>query len=284
MIGKKLDKKFEALIVAIKEYSPGADIAGIQKAWRFAKLAHTGQKRLTGDSFVSHPLEVAIKLADWKLDSTSIIAALLHETIEDGGAKRKDIVDEFGEEVALLVDGVTKVTTLRLKGSKETAFIENLRKMLLVMAKVFDKKAEEHIDKMKKKLLKKLFEHNIKAEVNGRKKHLYSLWKKLERPEIDGNFYEIHDIVALRIIVGTVAQCYTALGVVHTAYKPVPHLGISDFIAQPKPTAYRCLHTKVFGPEGRIVEVQIRTFLMHEEAEYGIAAHWAYGDLKASAC
>ena len=357
MIGKKLDKKFEALIVAIKEYSPGADIAGIQKAWRFAKLAHTGQKRLTGDSFVSHPLEVAIKLADWKLDSTSIIAALLHDTIEDGGAKREDIVTEFGEEVALLVDGVTKVTTLRLKGSKEIAFVENLRKMLLVMAqdlrvillkladrlhnlktlyalpqekqvenaretleiyaplaerlgmgevkgeledlafpylypeeykrvanksKPFFKKAEQHIDIMKKKILKKLMEHNIKAEVNGRKKHLYSLWKKLERPEIDGNFQDVHDIVALRIIVGTVAQCYTALGVVHTVYKPVPHLGISDFIAQPKPNGYRCLHTKVFGPEGRIVEVQIRTFLMHEEAEYGIAAHWAYGDLKAS--
>src|SRR3990172_3886013 len=241
MIGKKLDKKFEALIVAIKEYSPGADIAGIQKAWRFAKLAHTGQKRLTGDSFVSHPLEVAIKLADWKLDSTSIIAALLHDTIEDGGAKREDIVTEFGEEVALLVDGVTKVTTLRLKGSKEIAFVENLRKMLLVMAqdlrvillkladrlhnlktlyalpqekqvenaretleiyaplaerlgmgevkgeledlafpylypeeykrvanksKPFFKKAEQHIDIMKKKILKKLMEHNIKAEVN----------------------------------------------------------------------------------------------------------------------
>jgi len=357
MIGKKLDKRFETLLVKIGEYNPGADLAGIKKAWKFAKLAHTGQKRLTGDSFVSHPLEVATKLADWRLDSTSIIAAILHDTIEDGGAKREDIVTEFGEEVALLVDGVTKVTTLRLKGSKEVAFVENLRKMLLVMAQdlrvillkladrlhnletlyalsrekqvenaretleiyaplaerlgmgevkgdledlafpyvypeeykkvlnksqPFFKKAEKHIEAMKRKILKKLIEHNIKAEVHGRKKHLYSLWKKLERPEIDGNFAEIHDIVALRIIVGTIAQCYTALGAVHTAYKPVPYIGISDFIAQPKPNGYRCLHTKVFGAEGRIVEVQIRTFLMHEEAEYGIAAHWAYGDLKAS--
>lgn len=357
MIKKRVDKRFEDLLLKVKEHNPKADIAGIQKAWKFAKLAHTGQKRLTGDPFVSHPLEVAIRLAEWRLDSTSIIAALLHDTIEDGGAKREDIVEEFGEEVALLVDGVTKVTTLRLKGSKETAFVENLRKMLLVMAKdlrvillkladrlhnlktlyalprekqienaqetleiyaplaerlgmgevkgeledlafpyvypeeykkiekesrVYYRKSEDHIDKMEKKLLKKLSEHNIKAEVNGRKKHLYSLWKKLERPEIDGDFDQIHDIVALRIIVGTVAQCYTTLGVVHTAYKPVPNIGISDFIAQPKPSGYRCLHTKVFGPGGTIVEVQIRTFLMHEEAEFGVAAHWAYGDIKAS--
>jgi GTP pyrophosphokinase len=260
-------------------------------------------------------------------------------------------VEEFGEDVALLVDGVTKVTTFELKGSKEEGFIENLRRMILVMAKdlrvvlvrladrlhnmqTLDalsekrqkrvsretleiyaplaerlgigevkgqledlafpylypdeykrikneakepfKKAEEDIKKMKRSLLKKLAAEGIRAEIHGRKKHLYSLWRKLERPNIDWDFSEISDIVALRIIVSGVAQCYTTLGVVHNTFKPVPNIGVSDFIAQPKPNGYRSIHTKVFGSRGRIAEVQIRTRAMHEEAEYGIAAHWSY--------
>lgn len=352
-----LKESFEQLITEIKSYNPGANLPLIKKAWEFCKLAHTGQKRLTGDNFSSHPLEVARRLASWRLDTTTIVAALLHDTIEDGGAKREDIVSEFGEEVALLVDGVTKVTTLRLKGSREKEFTENLRKMLLVMAKdlrvillkladrlhnmqtlyalpplkqkqnatetleiyaplaerlgmgrikgeledlcfpyvfpeeykkvsqaskPFYKKAEEDIEKMRRALLKELIKENIKAEIHGRKKHLYSLFRKLQRPEIDFDFDAVHDMVALRIMVGTVAQCYTALGKVHSLYKPVPRIGISDFIAQPKPNGYRSIHTKVFGSGGRIVEVQIRTFLMHEEAEFGVAAHWVYGDLKSS--
>ena len=357
MTREELEKKFSELLEEIKGYNDGADFPLIKRAWEFAKLAHTGQKRLAGGPFVAHPLEVAKRLAVWRLDTTSIMAAILHDTIEDGGAKREDIVSEFGEEVATLVDGVTKVTTLRLKGSREKEFVENLRKMLLVMArdlrvvlvkladrfhnmqtlyalsdqkqkenaletldiyaplaerlgmgrvkgeledlsfpyvfpeeyktifkesKPFYKEAEEHIKKMKRTLLKELMEEEIKAEIHGRKKHLYSLWRKLARPEIDGDFDKVHDIVALRIIVGTVAQCYTALGKVHSLYKPVPRIGISDFIAQPKPNGYRSIHTKVFGPGGRIVEVQIRTFLMHEEAEFGVAAHWAYEELKSA--
>ncbi|KKU17673.1 MAG: (P)ppGpp synthetase I, SpoT/RelA [Candidatus Woesebacteria bacterium GW2011_GWC2_45_9] len=353
----ELEKKFSELLEEIRGYNGEADFPLIKRAWAFAKLAHTGQKRLTGEPFVAHPLEVAKRLAVWRLDTTSIMAALLHDTIEDGGAKREDIVSEFGEAVASLVDGVTKVTTLRLKGSREKEFVENLRKMLLVMAqdlrvilvkladrlhnmqtlyslspqkqrenseetldiyaplaerlgmgrvkgeledlafpyvfpeeykkifkesKPFYKEAEEHIEKMRRALLKELISEGIKAEIHGRKKHLYSLWRKLARPEIDEDFDKVHDIVALRIIVGTVAQCYTALGKVHSLYKPVPHIGISDFIAQPKPNGYRCLHTKVFGPGGRIVEVQIRTHLMHEQAEFGVAAHWAYEELKAA--
>jgi len=352
---KNINKNFEEMLSAIRHYNPQADIPAIKRAWAFAKLAHTGQKRLTGESYVSHVLEVAKKLSEWRLDSTSIIAALLHDTIEDGGAKREDIVTEFGEEVAILVDGVTKVTTLRLKGSKEAEFVENLRKMLLVMAKdlrvilvkladrlhnlktlyalsrpkqiengqetleiyaplaerlgigevkgdledlafpyvypedykkiseqskTVYKEAEDHIDAMKKKLLRALAEHGIKAQINGRKKHLYSLWSKLQRPEVDWDFEKVHDIVALRVLVESVANCYTALGTVHSIYKPVPHIGISDFIAQPKPSGYRSIHTKVFGPQGRIVEVQVRTFAMHEEAEFGVAAHWAYGEAK----
>ncbi len=351
----KLDRRFEELLLEIKRYNPKTDVELIKKAWGFTKLAHTGQKRLTGEPYVSHVLEVAKRLVEWQLDATSIIAALLHDTIEDGGAKRQDIVSEFGEEVAVLVDGVTKVTTLRLKGSRQEEFVENLRKMLLVMAKdlrvilvkladrlhnldtlyalppekqvenaretleiyaplaerlgmgevkgeledmsfpylypedykkiieeskKFYKEAEDHIDEMKKKLLRQLAEHGIKAQIHGRKKHLYSLWKKLQRSEIDWDFEEVHDIVALRILVDKIPQCYTALGVVHSLFKPVPRIGISDFIAQPKPNGYRSIHTKVFGPGGRIVEVQIRTVRMHEEAEYGVAAHWAYGEAK----
>lgn len=349
-----MEKQFKELLGLIDIYNDG-DTSQIRKAWEFAKLAHTGQKRLSGEDYVIHPLNVALILASWKLDLTSIVAALLHDTVEDGGATREDIVKEFGEEVAVLVDGVTKVTELRLKGSKTEEFVENLRKMLLAMArdlrvilvKLADrlhnmrtlsalsrekqienatetlevyaplaerlgmgqvkgeledlsfkyvypkeykkietesatvyKKAERHIDEMKKTLLKKLSSENIKAEVKGRKKHLYSLWGKLQRPEINGDFEKVHDIIAIRVLVSTIPDCYRALGIVHSAYKPVPYIGVSDFIAQPKPNGYRSIHTKVFGPDGRIVEVQIRTFQMHEEAEHGIAAHWSYSEEK----
>jgi len=351
----KIDKDFEEMLSAIKQYNPQADAPTIKKAWAFAKLAHTGQKRLSGEPFVVHVLSVAKKLTEWRLDSTSIVAALLHDSIEDGGAKREDIVSEFGEEAATLVDGVTKVTTLRLKGSKESEFTENLRKMLLVMAKdlrvilvkladrlhnmetlfalspekqkanaietleiyaplaerlgmgevkgrledlafpyiypkeyksllkrsgPYFKKAQMQITKMKKVLHKKLLKEGIRVEIQGRKKHIYSLWKKLQRQEIDGDFKKVSDIIALRVIVPTVSQCYAALGIVHSSYKPVPHFGVSDFIAQPKPNGYRSIHTNVFGPDGAIVEVQIRTELMHLEAEEGVAAHWAYSESK----
>ncbi|MCJ7805423.1 RelA/SpoT family protein [Patescibacteria group bacterium] len=350
-----MEKEFKNLTVLIVGYNPDADLNLIKKAWKFVKLAHTGQKRLSGEPFASHPLEVAKRLAGWHMDTTTIVAALLHDTIEDGGAKREDIVQEFGDDVARLVDGVTKVTELRLIGTHKQASVENLRKMILAMAKdlrvvflkladrlhnmetlsylspekqkenaietlevyvplaerlgmgrvkaqlddlafpyvypddykklvnlskPYFKRAEEHIKKMKRKILVALSKENVKAEVHGRKKHLYSLWIKLQRPDIDWDFDKIYDIVALRIIVGTVSQCHTALGTVHGLYKPVPHVGLSDFIAQPKPNGYRSIHTKVFGPGGRIVEVQIRTFLMHEEAEYGAAAHWAYSESK----
>jgi len=354
---KKIEKDFQDLIKTVKENDEKADIEKIKFAWEFAKIAHTDQKRLSGESFVNHPLQAARILAEWRLDATSIIAALLHDTIEDGGAIRSDIVKEFGEEVALLVDGVTKVTSLRLKGSKEEVYTENLRKLLLVMAKdlrvvlvkladrfhnmrtlsalpvnkqkenatetleiyaplaervgvgeikgqledlafpfvypkeykktvesskAHYKEVEKYIGKMRRVLLTKLAKENIKAKIHGRKKHLYSLWKKLNRPEINWDFGKIHDVVAMRIVVNTIPQCYTALGIVHGTYRPVPSIGISDFIAQPKPNGYRSIHTKVFGSGRRIVEIQIRTHKMHKQAEYGIAAHWAYGDAKST--
>lgn len=347
--------RFKQLLSKVRENNPNADLDAIKKAWAFCKLAHTGQKRLSGEAYANHPLSVAIKLADWKLDTTTVVAAFLHDTIEDGGATRGDIIKEFGREVYFLVNGVTKITNLRLKGSRELEFTENLRKMLLVMAKdlrvvllkladrlhnmetmyalpeenriensretleiyaplaerlgmgrikgiledlafpyvypeeykkltrdsrSYYKEAEEHISKMKKKLLRKMGEEGVMAKINGRKKHLYSLWRKLQRPENDGDYDKVHDIVALRILVDQIPECYTALGTVHSLYKPVPRIGISDFIAQPKPNGYRSIHTKVFGPGGRIVEVQIRTHLMHEEAEFGVAAHWAYSEQK----
>lgn len=350
-----MEKSFEQLLQTIKTYNEAADFERIRKAWEFAKVAHTGQKRFSGEPYATHPLNVALILASWKLDVQSIIAGLLHDTVEDGGATRDDLVKYFGEDVALLVDGVTKVTGLRLKGSKDQEFVENLRKMLLAMAKdlrvillkladrlhnmrtldalthekqvenagetlevyaplaerlgmgsvkgeledlsfkyvypkeykkikkesvVIYKNSESDIEKMKKTLLKKLALEEIEATVKGRKKHLYSLWTKLNRPEIDRDLEKVHDVVALRILVRSIPDCYRVLGIVHSTYKPVPYIGVSDFIAQPKPNGYRSIHTKVFGPAGRIVEVQIRTFQMHEEAENGIAAHWSYSEQK----
>jgi guanosine-3',5'-bis(diphosphate) 3'-pyrophosphohydrolase len=347
-----MEKQFKELLSMVKSYSDSKDdFKLIKKAWEFTKLAHTGQKRKTGDPYASHGLATGKVLADWKLDTPSIIAGFLHDAIEDGGAKREDIVDEFGKEIARLVDGVTNVSSLKLRGSEDEEFVENLRKMFLAMAKdirvvlikladrlhnmetlsalppakqkriaretlevyaplayrlgmgevtaqlddlaflyvypsdykrvkkqsaIQYKKAEEYIRKMKRSLLKELAKENIKAEIDGRKKHLYSLFNKLKRPEISWDFDKIYDIVALRILVDTVPECYTALGLVHSFYKPVPHLGVSDFIAQPKPNGYQSIHTKVFDPGRRIAEVQIRTHKMHEHAEYGIAAHWAY--------
>jgi GTP pyrophosphokinase len=333
----------------------GMDVKDIDRAWDFAVLAHHGQRRKTGEPFVLHALETAKKLYEWKLDTETIIAGLLHDSVEDGGAKKEDIGMEFGDEVSLLVDGVTKISDLKLRGSKSEEFVENLRKMFLAMAKdlrvilvkladrlhnmktlqgvneekrkriaeetleiyaplaerlgmgqlkaelddlafqyvypeeylkvkevsrPFYKDVEKHIQKMRRALLESFAATDLKSNVSGREKHLYSLWKKLERPEIAWDFEKIHDIVALRILVNTIPDCYKALGIVHGLFKPVPHIGISDFIAQPKPNGYRSIHTKVFGPSGRIIEIQIRTYEMHDEAENGIAAHWAYSEVK----
>lgn len=357
-----MKEKYNKLISDIRSYNKQADFQKIDKAWEFAKISHTDQKRLSGEDFVNHPLEIAQILADWKLDSTSIIAALLHDTIEDGGASKEDILNEFGENVSLLVDGVTKITEIRLKEESKTVskdseqeFIENLRKIFLVMAKdlrvvlikladrlhnmqslsylpkesqisnaretmeiyaplaerfgigevkgqledlafpyIYPKdyekvkklskpyyhKADTRIKKMRRSILTQLHKQGIKADISGRKKHIYSLWKKLERFDQDWDFDQINDIVALRILVDKTSDCYVALGVVHDMYKPVPHKGLSDFIAQPKPNGYQSIHTKVFGPVGKITEVQIRTYAMHEQAEHGIAAHWSYGEAK----
>lgn len=345
----------EKLIRKVSDRFGKEDVLIIKKAFEFAKLAHTGETRLSGDPFIVHPLAVALILADWKLDLASVVAGLVHDTVDLGAARREDIAGEFGEEVAELVDGVTNITHLRLRGSRDEVFIENLRKMLLVVArdlrvvlikladrlhnletlwalpkekqlanseetfeiyaplaerlemgevkgqledlafpylyprefkelvaesKSFYKDAELRMKTLKRKILLRLTKAGLKATVNARKKHLYSFWKKLKRSEIGGDFEKVYDIVALRILVETVSDCYSALGVVHREFKPVPSIPISDFIAQPKPNGYQSIHTRVFGPKGKIVEVQIRTYKMHDQAEYGVAAHWAYSESK----
>jgi GTP pyrophosphokinase len=331
------------------------DESKIKLAWEFASAAHSGQKRLSGLPYITHPVQVAKTLALWNLDTTSVIAGLLHDTIEDGNASREQLVNLFGEDVGIIVDGVTKITGIRLKGSTDTIFVENLRKMLLVMASdprvilvkladrlhnmqtlnflpqdrqvinaretleiyaplaerlgmgeikgrledlafpyVYPEKYKNlstqikpllgsgqlYIDNFKKRVLALTRPQIPGVNVNSRQKHLYSLFKKLQRPEISGDISKIYDLFAARILVDTIPECYLALGLVHGQFRPVPFLGLSDFIATPKPNGYRSLHTKVFGPEGRIVELQIRTKEMHQQAEMGIAAHWAYSEAK----
>lgn len=351
----ELEKKFQELLAKVGEYNPKISPKEIREAWEFAKLAHGEGKRPSGELWLSHVLKVAALLGDWKLDTTTIIAGVLHDAIFAGAAKTEDLEKEFRPDVMMIIRGVSQIDGLELKGSKKEEFVENLRRLILVIAKdvrvillrLADRlenlktlwelpeeeriakaqetleiyaplaerlgigtvkgeledlafpyaypeeykrivreskpyfgKAEKSIEAMKRKLLKLLAQENLKAQIQGRKKHLFSLWKKLSRPEVDKDFSKIYDIIALRILVSSVPDCYGALGIVHQAYKPVPHLGISDFIAQPKPNGYQSIHTRVFGSGGEIVEVQIRTYEMHAHAEYGVAAHWEYSEAK----
>jgi GTP pyrophosphokinase len=353
---KELEKDYKDLKKEIKLYNEKCDFNLVDKAWEFSKLAHGEIKRKSGDFFIAHPLATAIILADWKMDTASIVCGFLHDTVEWGGANEKDIKNEFGDEVAYLVAGVTQVSYAKLKETREEWFVENLRRMFLAMAKdlrvvvikmaerldnmrtlsylspsrqkrmaretleVFAPLAErlamgevksqledlafeytypEEFERVKKELaeyylraekdlktikqaiLKKLAKEGVKAIVQSRKKHLYSLWAKLNRPEKQWDFEKINDIVALRILVHNTKQCYTALGVLHGLYKPAQGIGIRDYIARPKPNGYRSIHTNIVGPQGRIAEVQIRTHSMHEENEFGVAAHWHLSLLKA---
>lgn len=349
-----MGEKFEQLLIEIRKYNPKADFDLIKKAYQFAFAAHKGQARLAGDPFIDHPLAVAQVLADWRLDTGSIVAGLLHDVVEDGGIRKELVKKEFGKSIADLVEGVTKIGEIKLRGSPQEAFVENLRRMIVVMAhdlrvvliKLADryhnlqtlyvlppekqkriaqetlevyaplaerlgigemkgkledlafpyifkeeyqwvkkystpyyKQADECLKKVKKEVLKALIEKGIKAEVQGRAKHLYSLYKKLCRPEIDKDITKVYDLMALRIIVKTVEECYIALGIIHHLYKPVPSVGVRDFIAQPKPNGYQSIHTNVFS-QGKIVEIQIRTQQMHEQAENGIVGHWFYAQQK----
>lgn len=345
----------DKLISTIQSYNSGANVDLIIKAYDFAREAHLGQKRLSGEKFITHPLAVAQILANYKLDSTSIVVGLLHDVIEDTPVTYGEMVKNFGSEIADLVEGITKVSNIKLQGSSDEIYVENLRKMILAMSKdlrvvlvkladrchnlqtasilpkerrikiaqstldiyaplaerlgmgemkgnledlafpyvypaeykwlteysrPYFRKAEEFLDKATKFVYKKLAEENITGKVTSRSKHLYSLWKKLNRPEIDKDITKVYDLVAMRIFLDSIKDCYAVLGLVHSIWKPVPFGGFSDFIALPKPNGYRSLHTRVFSFNERILEIQIRTYEMHEEAENGLAAHWYYSNAK----
>lgn len=345
----------EDLLAATRVTPRPIDDALIIKAWNFANLAHTSQNRLSGDEYITHPTQVAKTLALWNLDTDTIVAGLLHDTVEDGGATREDLVKEFGERIARIVDGVTKITDIRLRGSVQAEFIENLRKMILVMAKdlrvilvkLADRlhnmqtlqflppesrlvnaretleiyaplaerlgmgeikgqledlafpyvypaeyqalvsrakplfaQSEAYIQKFRRELLSLLSPQIPDVVVNTRHKHLYSLFRKLARPENSNDIANIYDLAAARVLVDTIPQCYQALGIIHGRFHTVPYLGVRDFIANPKANGYQSLHTNVFGPGGRIVELQIRTHAMHQDAEMGVAAHWHYSEVK----
>ena len=328
-----------------RPHSPEAD--QIIQAMTFAEEAHRGQSRASGDPYVAHPLAVASILADLKMDVPTIVAALLHDVVEDTKYTINDIDERFGTEVAQLVDGVTKLDRLEER-TREEEQAENLRKMFLAMAKdirvilikladrlhnmrtlkhltadrvqriaketmeiyaplgnrlgIFRIKWEledlafQHLDPDAFREMKELVAtkrqvreaavdeviNELKArleavgmvsEVSGRAKHLYSIYQKMYRMGKD--FSEIYDLVAVRVLVESVKDCYAALGLVHSLWKPVPGR-FKDYIAMPKSNLYQSLHTTVIGPHGEPLEVQIRTFEMHHTAEYGIAAHWRY--------
>ena len=342
------DEIYQVLINKMKTYHPSDDFSLVEKAYHMADDAHEGQKRKSGEPYIIHPLCVAIILAGLEMDKETIIAGLLHDVIEDTEKTREDIEKEFSPEVALLVDGVTKLTQLSLSQDKIEIQAENLRKMFLAMAKdirviiikLADRlhnlrtlqyqTAEKQVEKAREtmdiyaplanrlgiskiqvemddlcmqylypdiyrdirdKLDEMLSERgdfineivaevnqyiseaDINAEIDGRVKHIFSIYKKMKTQ--GKTLDQIYDIVALRIKVETVRDCYAALGIIHEKYKPIPGR-FKDYIAMPKANLYQSLHTTLIGHGGRPFEIQIRTYEMHRTAEFGIAAHWKY--------
>ena len=339
-------KKIEFL-EKMKEFNPAYDLDFIGKAYDVANEMHAGQIRKSGEPYLVHPVCVAEILAELGMDEETIAAGLLHDVIEDTSYSKEDMIREFGEEVAALVDGVTKLEALKFE-SKEERQAENLRKMFLAMSKdirvliiklsdrlhnlrtinymthekivekcqetldiyaplaarlgiytmkmeledialkflepeayydlaeqVSERKGEREdaINSVVEEIRGALNEIGIKHEIYGRSKHFYSIFKKMKYQH--KNLDEIFDLMAVRIIVETVRDCYAVLGMVHTMWKPIPGR-FKDYIAMPKPNMYQSLHTTVIGNSGKPFEIQIRTYEMHRIAEYGIAAHWKY--------
>ena len=336
------------LIEKVKKYHPSADVTQIEKAYQIAYNAHKGQVRKSGEPYIIHPICVATILAELELDKETIVGGLLHDVVEDTVMTLDEISEEFGSEVALIVDGVTKLGQLSYSSDKVEVQAENLRKMFLAMAKDIrvilikladrlhnmrtlkymtpekqKEKARETMDiyapiaqrlgisKIKIELddlslrylkpdayydlarsiaskksereafvrsivdevSKHMEDGGIKAEVTGRVKHFFSIYRKMVNQ--DKTLDQIYDLFAVRIIVDTVKDCYAALGLIHEMYTPIPGR-FKDYIAMPKPNMYQSLHTTLIGPTGVPFEIQIRTFEMHKTAEYGIAAHWKY--------
>ena len=337
----------EGLIEKVKTYNTNEkDIDLINRAFDYAYKKHFGQKRISGDDYITHPLNVAMILTDINADATCLAAALLHDTIEDSDSTKEEVTKLFGADVALLVDGVTKINRLHFSNAGEQ-MAANQRKILVglsedvrviiikladrlhnmrtlyvmpeerqkkkaretleiltpvadrlginkikseledlslrylkpdvyfdIVEKLNAKKTEmdEDVNDMLKEVSSLLNEHNIKHEIFGRSKSIYSIYKKLDKGK---KFNDIYDILALRVLVDTEQECYLALGLIHSKYKPVPNR-FKDYIAMPKTNLYQSLHTTVFGVDGKLFEIQLRTYEMHKIAEYGIASHWSY--------
>ena len=339
----------EDLIEKIKSYDEDADTDIVRLAYDFANNAHAGQIRKSGEPYITHPLAAAHILANMRIDPVIVTATLLHDVPEDTEVTIEEIEKNFGEEIASLVRGITKLGKLKYRGVER--YIENLRKMFVAMAEdirvmiikfadrihnlqtldslppekqyrialesleifapianrlgmgemkgeledlsfkyiypkeyqraksIRDEKLkgkEKYLEKMMEETRKALQDANISFDfIDGRNKRLYSFYRKLQRKE--NQVAKIYDLVALRVVVPSIADCYATLGILHKYWKPLKGR-IKDYISQPKPNGYKSLHTTVFGDGGEIIEFQIRTHDMHEEAEYGIAAHWHYDE------
>ena len=339
--------RIQDILDKVAQYQTPEDVELVRKAYVFAAAAHAGQTRLSGEPYLSHPLAVAYTLADMRMDGPSVAAGLLHDTVEDTKAVIEDIDESFGEEVADIVDGVTKISLLSFD-SKEAQQAENIRKMILAMNEdmrvLFVKLAdrlhnmrtlefmkpekqrriaqetmdiyaplanrlglhrvkleledlsfryiqpdaynhiadwidshraddEEYISSVIRTLQNILHKNGIKAEVKGRIKHIYSIYRKMN--SLNVSLDEMHDIIAFRAIVADVKDCYAALGLVHAVWTPVPGR-FKDYISMPKANMYQSLHTTVIGPRGERMEVQIRSDEMDKLAEHGLASHWLY--------
>ncbi|MGW8188105.1 MAG: RelA/SpoT family protein, partial [Desulfobacterales bacterium] len=340
------------ILEKVSEYSPEADLSLIERAYIYSARVHEGQVRLSGEPYLSHPLEVSGILADMNLDEISVTSGLLHDVLEDTAATPEEIEKIFGPDVLHIVSGVTKLSKLRLSSS-EARQAESIRKMLLAMAddirviliKLADRlhnmrtlqhhhnekkkvkiaretmdiyapisarlgiywikkeleeasfkymlpdeyerisnlvakdqaEREKYVETVKKFILKKMEEANLKCEVLGRNKNYYSIYHKMMSQNLD--FEDVYDIIAFRIILDTIPHCYETLGLIHSLWKPID-IKFKDYISRPKPNMYQSLHTTVFGPYGERMEVQIRTWEMDRVAKSGIAAHWGYKEGK----
>src|SRR5213593_3315768 len=354
--GEKHQELLDELLSDIEAYNPEVDRELLARAFRFAATAHEGQQRRSGEAFIHHPWGVAKICAQLRLDEQTLAAALLHDVVEDTETELDEVRSEFGDEIARLVDGVTKLTRVQFQ-SREQAEAENYRKMIVAMAedervilikladRLHNMRAIEYLGKQKQiqkaketlevyaPLAHRLGIHQMKweledlafqalhprkyaeikamvterrtdreshvreaasvlkseldkvdvpAEIVGRAKHFYSIYDKMVRKGRE--FNEIYDLTAMRVIAERTGEegtrdCYGALGLIHSLWKPMPGR-FKDFVAMPKVNRYRSLHTTVIGPEGRPLEIQLRTRDMHETAELGIAAHWAYKSRK----